>query len=107
MSEDGAAAQAGHHHRAEAEPRNIQVHTIQNDASHEDAYPISPRGASTPNPFSRRQTGLDIDDYFVCLLVVIDTCLVLSLTAATVRPPRYFQAQQMATVHADAWQYPA
>lgn len=31
----------------------------------EDNYPASPRVASTPNLFSRRQTGLEIDDYFV------------------------------------------
>lgn len=27
-------------------------------------WPISP-GIATPNPFSRRQTSIDLDDYFV------------------------------------------
>ncbi|KXJ88630.1 Bestrophin, RFP-TM, chloride channel-domain-containing protein [Microdochium bolleyi] len=30
----------------------------------EDEYPTSPQGTRTPNPFSRRQTSMDIDDYF-------------------------------------------
>lgn len=35
-------------------------------ANVEEEYPISPRNA-TPNPFSRKNTSLDIDDYFVSL----------------------------------------
>ena len=67
MSEDGPApAQAGHAH---IDMAAVKIQTTQNkdgvDHGELDDFPLSPRGASTPNPFSRRQTSLDIDDYFV------------------------------------------
>ena len=34
-------------------------------ADHDADSPLSPR-IRTPNPFSRKNTSLDIDDYFVC-----------------------------------------
>lgn len=36
----------------------------QNSLTREDTIPMSPK-VYTPNPFSRQQTSLDIDDYFV------------------------------------------
>ncbi|KAH7027926.1 Bestrophin, RFP-TM, chloride channel-domain-containing protein [Microdochium trichocladiopsis] len=30
----------------------------------EEDFPTSPQGTQTPNPFSRRQTSIDLDDYF-------------------------------------------
>lgn len=32
----------------------------------EEDDPTSPRQMGTPNPWSRRPTSLDLDDYFVC-----------------------------------------
>lgn len=34
----------------------------------DDEFPHSPHGTQTPNPFSRRQTSIDLDDYFVSSL---------------------------------------
>ncbi|KAI0003545.1 UPF0187-domain-containing protein [Xylariaceae sp. FL0662B] len=63
MAEDGGVAHThvgtgdhivtDHHHKD-------NLNTVE-----EDVYPISPRrNTTTPNPFSRRNTGLDLDDYF-------------------------------------------
>ncbi|KAL7621781.1 hypothetical protein AAE478_007280 [Parahypoxylon ruwenzoriense] len=70
MGEDAGAtgvptAQARHHgepvaHHVASEQQKGDAISVQ-----EDAYPISPRRhTTTPNPFSRRNTSLDLDDYF-------------------------------------------
>ncbi|OTB09397.1 hypothetical protein M426DRAFT_315958 [Hypoxylon sp. CI-4A] len=64
MSEDGGAAQGPSLHvEVPAHVPGDQQkspHTVQ-----EEAYPMSPRrNTSTPNPFSRKNTSIDIDDYF-------------------------------------------
>lgn len=40
--------------------------------SQEIARPVSPpsRGTETPNPFSRKNTSLDLDDYFVSSFLI-------------------------------------
>lgn len=47
-------------------PAPIKTEHRTNTSTVEDDYPISPR-AATPNPFSRKNTSLDLDDYFVSL----------------------------------------
>lgn len=53
----GPGAAAADHH--EKHPRRLNTDDLTRQES-----PMSPRGTTTPNPFSRRQTSLDLDDYF-------------------------------------------
>lgn len=78
MGDDGQAAAApgahaapgaGHHGPAELPTINTQIlktntNIISSPAMEEIASLTSPR-LFTPNPFSRKNTSLDIDDYFV------------------------------------------
>ncbi|KAI1396567.1 UPF0187-domain-containing protein [Hypoxylon fuscum] len=68
MSEDGGviSGQAQAHHDGQ---HPLRIHTehqkSQSTVVQEEAYPMSPqRNTTTPNPFSRKNTGLDLDDYF-------------------------------------------
>ncbi|KAI0835005.1 UPF0187-domain-containing protein [Hypoxylon sp. FL0890] len=69
MSEEGgiAGGPAGHAH-GDDEPAALHIATEQQKSPHniqEDEYPLSPRRhTTTPNPFSRRNTSIDLDDYF-------------------------------------------
>ncbi|KAJ1328009.1 hypothetical protein MN608_07344 [Microdochium nivale] len=45
-------------------PINTQKTKDVNYDINEDDYPTSPQGTRTPNPFSRRQASVDLDDYF-------------------------------------------
>jgi len=76
MSEEGGAhgaptAAAGNAHGNAAQnaaeqpaPLNTQKARDVTYDINEDDYPTSPNGVRTPNPFSRRQTSIDLDDYF-------------------------------------------
>jgi hypothetical protein len=61
--EDGApghATAAHHHHGGQATHHNGDA------SSREDSFPASPRRrTATPNPFSRKNTSIDLDAYFV------------------------------------------
>ncbi|RYP18517.1 hypothetical protein DL765_003892 [Monosporascus sp. GIB2] len=66
---DGAgSAQGGAAPHAHAEPAAVRVTTppvrVGTIRDEEESYPTSPRGTTTPNPFSRRASSLDLDDYF-------------------------------------------
>ncbi|KAI3324433.1 UPF0187-domain-containing protein [Xylariaceae sp. AK1471] len=51
---------AGHHHGGQAIHQNGDVNT-----THGSTFPTSPRRrTATPNPFSRKNTSIDLDDYF-------------------------------------------
>ncbi|OTA85543.1 hypothetical protein M434DRAFT_82637 [Hypoxylon sp. CO27-5] len=69
MSEDGGitGGPAAHAH-GDGEPAALHVPSAQQKSPHtvqEDEYPLSPRRHTTPpNPFSRRNTSIDLDDYF-------------------------------------------
>ncbi|KAI1407704.1 UPF0187-domain-containing protein [Hypoxylon sp. FL1857] len=69
MSEDGGitGGPAAHAHD-DGEPAALHVPSEQQKSPHtvkEDEYPLSPRRhTTTPNPFSRRNTSIDLDDYF-------------------------------------------
>lgn len=40
-------------------------------ATEEEITPIPSQGQTTPNPFIRRNSSMDLDDYFVSLLLVL------------------------------------
>lgn len=71
MSEEGGDAGATQNHQ-QGDGRGHKIPTaihIPNDKQSNNStvvedFPISPRGATTPNPFSRKNTSVDIDDYF-------------------------------------------
>jgi ion channel-forming bestrophin family protein len=57
---------AGHvisEHRDHGEKNH---HTVGVDAQDNSYATYSRQGTSTPNPFSRKNTSIDLDDYFVC-----------------------------------------
>ncbi|KAI0168909.1 UPF0187-domain-containing protein [Hypoxylon sp. FL1284] len=64
MTEDGGGSAAHHDGQAPA----LHIPSDQQKSSttiQEEAYPMSPRrDTTTPNPFSRKNTTLDLDDYF-------------------------------------------
>ncbi|KAI2610402.1 UPF0187-domain-containing protein [Hypoxylon fragiforme] len=66
MSEDsGTTVQVAYTHR-NGEPTPLEIPSDQQKSSgivQEDAYPMSPQ-RHTPNPYSRRNTSLDLDGYF-------------------------------------------
>ncbi|KAI0382312.1 UPF0187-domain-containing protein [Hypomontagnella monticulosa] len=69
MSEDGPvtnAQQAQTHHKGEQPKPQVSTEQAKSPSTvQEEAYPMSPRrNTTTPNPFSRRNTSIDIDDYF-------------------------------------------
>ncbi|KAI4866014.1 UPF0187-domain-containing protein [Hypoxylon rubiginosum] len=69
MSEDaGTIGTSAAHVQHDGEPAVHHVPSEQQKSSttiREDVYPISPRrNTTTPNPFSRKNTTLDLDDYF-------------------------------------------
>lgn len=51
-------------HNANSDPLPSIKTDQTNTTTREEDYPMSPRIA-TPNPFSRKNTSLDLDDYFV------------------------------------------
>lgn len=70
MAEDGHVANMGdvrepalhpNSHTADQRPPNITILNLEQEDS-----PMSP-ATRTPNPFSRKNTSLDLDDYFVRL----------------------------------------
>jgi hypothetical protein len=72
MAEDGGMAHGGpapgtdvppamHHHTTDD---NESTKRRPSGLAHHDDEPLSP-GMRTPKPFSRAQTSLDLDDYFV------------------------------------------
>ncbi|KAI1644586.1 UPF0187-domain-containing protein [Daldinia loculata] len=70
MSEDAGAtgAPAAHAQQHYGEPTALHISTEQEKRQptvQEDIYPTSPRrNTTTPNPFSRRNTSMDIENYF-------------------------------------------
>jgi len=62
----GAGAGANNTSNHEGKPADI-VTTV---PLHHVQSPLSPQ-AYTPNPFSRKNTTLEIDDYFVCLPALV------------------------------------
>ena len=67
MAEDGGGFSHGHtgadHERDDGvHHRPAQINTAHRATM--GSLPLSPR-ADTPNPFSRKNTSLDLDDYFV------------------------------------------
>jgi ion channel-forming bestrophin family protein len=59
-----ASAQQGPQAGDGAKPRPVETNGVPLDHV---TSPMSPRG-NTPNPFSRKNTSLDLDDYFVRLM---------------------------------------
>ncbi|KAI5859247.1 UPF0187-domain-containing protein [Durotheca rogersii] len=66
MGEDAGAitAPAASHGEPTAHQVSTDHQAVKTVAIQEDIYPISPRRDTTPNPFSRRNTSMDLDDYF-------------------------------------------
>jgi hypothetical protein len=67
----GGGGGGGHHGPADAVPVNGQNQKPNGNnppspVLEEIASLTSPRLFATPNPFSRKNTSLDLDDYFVC-----------------------------------------
>ncbi|CAJ2505855.1 Uu.00g132490.m01.CDS01 [Anthostomella pinea] len=73
MADDAGGAPVGGHTETHAATGEAAPHAggdehHKGDANHvqDTAYPMSPRRTTmTPNPFSRKNTSLDLDDYFV------------------------------------------
>ncbi|KAI1760109.1 UPF0187-domain-containing protein [Hypoxylon sp. FL1150] len=67
MSEDGTTGSSATHVQHDGE-LGLHIPSEQQKGSstiEEEPYPMSPRrNTSTPNPFSRKNTSLDLDDYF-------------------------------------------
>ncbi|KAK6212573.1 hypothetical protein LQW54_005158 [Pestalotiopsis sp. IQ-011] len=61
-SVNGGAGHGNGHATADNNPPPIKVEKVSTVTADEE-YPISPR-CHTPNPFSRKNTHLDLDDYF-------------------------------------------
>ncbi|KAI1333646.1 UPF0187-domain-containing protein [Xylariaceae sp. FL0016] len=71
MADDGGAAPSGgaavHAIAGEPGAPHQPAHQAEKGDSHiqSDAYPVSPKRTTvTPNPFSRKNTSIDLDDYF-------------------------------------------
>ncbi|TDZ17498.1 UPF0187 protein [Colletotrichum sidae] len=78
MAEEGGGGHAptgGNNHNPASDNNNQQQHQIQEElkikprltnfeAATEMREAMSPTGAMTPNPFSRKNTSIDLDDYF-------------------------------------------
>ncbi|KAI1370604.1 UPF0187-domain-containing protein [Hypoxylon crocopeplum] len=68
MSDDSGTTVQISHTQHDGQPATHHVPSEQQKSPHsvqEDAYPMSPRRhTTTPNPFSRRNTSVDLDDYF-------------------------------------------
>ncbi|KAI2607881.1 UPF0187-domain-containing protein [Hypoxylon sp. NC1633] len=67
MSDDaGTTVQINHaQHNGEVDAHHVPSEQQKGATVQEDAYPTSPRRhTTTPNPFSRRNTSIDLDDYF-------------------------------------------
>lgn len=63
-SASAANGNAGQNVTEQPAPLNTQKAKDVTYDINEDDYPTSPNGTRTPNPFSRRQTSIDLDDYF-------------------------------------------
>jgi hypothetical protein len=92
---------ADHHTQVKVEPMVT--------SNEDDDYPLSPR-TPTPNPFSRKNTSVDIDDYFVsralrCEARIQPGYQITNLPAG--RTARHLETLEMAALPPDARQYPA
>lgn len=107
------AAHAGGHHGTSDNPvinghtqrPNLDISTPQSTVVADTESVTSPRHY-TPNPFSRKNTSLDIDDYFVCPPYPL-TITGPMLTLATDRSSRHSEALKMAHRTPDARQHSA
>lgn len=109
MAEDGAQAAVVssdspapvHHGHTTAQPSS---RTAAGDASMQplepQESPMSPR-IHTPNPFSRHNTSLDLDDYFVGYAMVHSELTVVN--QASERSTGHSAALKVARLPADAW----
>lgn len=105
-------AEGGEFHAGVAAPGDGAVHNTAK-RSLDDIPPLTQveslirSRANTPNPFSRQHTSLDLDDYFVSLTESKkENENYQKLTAALDGSSGHSQTFQMASVYADAWQYP-
>ncbi len=107
MAEDGAHAAVTA--TTDAATATSHGYTTQSSAPMppltQEESPMSPR-IHTPNPFSRHNTSLDLDDYFVSHGPWASGTRTLLTPETAERPTRYSTALEMAYIPENARQHP-
>lgn len=100
-SVNGGAGHGNGHATADNNPPPIKVEKVSTVTADEE-YPISPR-CHTPNPFSRKNTHLDLDDYFVSEQTLRECGTQTVTNTSLVGTERYLKTFEMATLPPNAW----